>query len=324
VGRSTLHVDDFIAELIKDPFKFTKEKPTFSLDQLKILTSKFIKQEQSKSNLVRLNDNFNDVIIVGDLHGDLKSAVKITRAFLNEEVNSIVFLGDYVDRGENSLVVLFYLICLSIAWPSQIQMLKGNHEHLDLNRRYGFQRELREIFPTRKDYDEVIQMLDKIYNNLSLCAITPNLSFCCHGGVPNDIDNLGDFDLIPKPHSDLSSITDIDLQMRLLAIYQQINWNDPVENQEDEFDHSYRGYDIYTFNETATSKFLKKINCKRIVRAHESSRGGFQYLFRGKLLHIFSSQPYFGKIHQAYILHEDIENKILLRKLNFQIEKQIS
>ena len=116
----------------------------------------------------------------------------------------------------------------------------------------------------------------------------------------------------------------MDLQVKLLAIYRQINWNDPVEDQKANFDYSYRGLDIFTFNEKALQNFLTKTKCSRIIRAHESSRGGFQSIFHGKLLHIFSSQPYFGKIKQAYVIHETAEQKTFLRKINFDLSRELS
>ncbi|MCE7737495.1 MAG: hypothetical protein GPJ54_21575 [Candidatus Heimdallarchaeota archaeon] len=322
--KSTINLPSFILDLITNPFKFTEHHQPLSVQQMKDLSKYFVKQEQVKSNIVYLGKNYNDVLIVGDLHGDLKSAVTITKAFLEEKVESIVFLGDFVDRGNHSQIVLCYLMALSISWPKRIQLLKGNHEDLDLNRRYGFEKQLRVSYPKREEFQEVVESLDKIYNNLSLCAVTPQNSFCCHGGISAEIGDLEDFTLIPKPHSDLASIRDMDLQVKLIAIYRQINWNDPVEDQKANFDYSYRGLDIYTFNEKALQNFLIKTGCSRIIRAHESSRGGFQSIFHGKLLHIFSSQPYFGKIKEAYVIHETDKQKTFLRKINFNLSRELS
>lgn len=322
--KSTVSLPTFVSELIADPFRFTENPQPLTVSQMENLTEYFVKQEQEKSNIVYLGKNYNDVIIVGDLHGDLKSTVSVTKAFLEERVESIVFLGDYVDRGDHSQVVLCYLIALAVSWPKRVQLLKGNHEDIDLNRRYGFQKQLRISYPKRVEFDQIIGYLDQIYNNLSLCAVTPQNSFCCHGGISKEIDDLKDFNLIPKPHSDLSSIRDMDLQIKLLAIYGQINWNDPVEHQKVNFEYSYRGLDIYTFNEKALQNFLTKTNCSRIIRAHESSRGGFQSIFHGKLLHIFSSQPYFGKIKQGHVIHETSEKKTYLRKINFDLSKELT
>jgi hypothetical protein len=317
------NLPEFAHDLLTSPFDMVSQKPPLSIDQLNQLSKIFIKQEVKKSNLIHLSSIYQDTIIVGDIHGDLKSLVKIVNNFFEERVESLVFLGDYVDRGENSLVVLAYLMSLAVAWPERIQLLKGNHEDLNLNSRYGFTNELWRLYPKKEDFCAVREILENIYNYISLCAITPSGSFCCHGGIPENLKKIGDFNDIPKPHNQLIDIPNGDNYEYLLALYTQINWNDPKESQKQEFDFSYRGLGM-TFNENAVDRFLKITDCTRIIRAHESSRGGFQSIFNGKVLHIFSTEPYFQKIKNAYILHETSKQTTLLRKLNFQLEKELS
>jgi len=39
-----------------------------------------------------------------------------------------VFIGDYVDRGCNSVEVFEYFCCLKLKFPQKITLLRGNHE----------------------------------------------------------------------------------------------------------------------------------------------------------------------------------------------------
>lgn len=307
---------DFVKDLIDDPYSFINIKPPLSIQQLEYLMKAFIKQEALKPNLIKLGPNFEDTLIIGDIHGDLKSVTKIVTNFYQEKIESLVFLGDYVDRGKYSLIAFAYLLSLAIAWPTRIQLLKGNHEDYKINKKYGFEKEIKQFFPKSTDRQMVQDIFVDIYNNISLCAITPFQSFCCHGGIPEGLKDLNDFNRIPKPHSDLHFLVEGDDLRYLQSLYRQINWNDPVEDQKNEFETSFRGLDIFTFNESAVEKFLDLTNCKRVIRAHESSRGAFQSIFDGKVLHIFSSELHFDKIIEAKVIHES-RGEITVRDLNF-------
>lgn len=55
-------------------------------------------------------------------------------------------MGDYVDRGPNSLEVICLLLLLKIRFPAKIFLLRGNHECSLINQVYGFRDELEERF----------------------------------------------------------------------------------------------------------------------------------------------------------------------------------
>ena len=47
------------------------------------------------------------IVIVGDLHGNIADLIKILHAFGKPPDRKYMFLGDFVDRGNNSLAVIF-------------------------------------------------------------------------------------------------------------------------------------------------------------------------------------------------------------------------
>jgi serine/threonine protein phosphatase 1 len=66
---------------------------------------------------------------IGDIHGDLTSLFKVLAAFpaLTEE-DTIVFVGDYLDRGPKSAQVVDYIRNLHTQVPAHVVALRGNHE----------------------------------------------------------------------------------------------------------------------------------------------------------------------------------------------------
>src|SRR5262245_18931869 len=75
----------------------------------------------------------DNLVVVGDLHGDFTALKKIMNVidyeeYLRFESNLLIFLGDYVDRGKYSLEVLLSLCGIKSQFPNNMFMLRGNHE----------------------------------------------------------------------------------------------------------------------------------------------------------------------------------------------------
>lgn len=86
---------------------------------------------KSKPQPTRPSDNRpcipgSPVSIVGDVHGCLNLAQNLYEKLGSED--QIVFVGDFVDRGENSAGTLVWLRELQLANPDRVTCLKGNHE----------------------------------------------------------------------------------------------------------------------------------------------------------------------------------------------------
>ncbi|MHA1733418.1 MAG: metallophosphoesterase [Promethearchaeota archaeon] len=313
-----------LLDLIEDPEKVVtpRGEPPFEPEFVTEVSAQVRDVLGKIPNLARLGDEFRDVLIAGDTHGDIASTRRILQPFFEGEVGSLVFLGDYVDRGKDSLVNLVLVSSVALAWPRRVVLLKGNHEDFEMNAYYGFLGELRESYRDVEDLKIVTDAVGQIYDNLSLAVVTPRGTFGVHGGIPDSLPTLDEVNNIPKPHSQMNELDEA-AREKNLDIYTQLLWNDPSEGQKVRFKSSMRGGGIYTFNGEVVDEFLARNGITRVVRAHESARGGYQSLFGGKLVHIFSTEPYFGQVEKACVFHEQADGKSVVRDLDFNMEEEL-
>ncbi|KAL0197809.1 hypothetical protein M9458_006349, partial [Cirrhinus mrigala] len=65
-----------------------------------------------------------------DVHGQYYDLLRLFDNYL--------FLGDYVDRGKQSLETICLLLAYKVKYPENFFLLRGNHECASINRIYGF------------------------------------------------------------------------------------------------------------------------------------------------------------------------------------------
>ncbi len=68
-------------------------------------------------------------IAIGDIHGDLAALEKLfSRLPQLDGDDTLVFVGDYVDRGPSSAEVIQFVRDLERRGPAKVVALRGNHE----------------------------------------------------------------------------------------------------------------------------------------------------------------------------------------------------
>ena len=132
-----------------------------------------------------------NLVIVGDIHGDLKSFCQILQdidfeRFLVNPNNKIIFLGDYIDRGSNSIGILYIICYLKNNYPNSVVLMRGNHEAP-----VEFPFSSHDLpFKIVEDYGKELGKLiynDKIltlFRLLILATLIQKQLFLVHGGVP--------------------------------------------------------------------------------------------------------------------------------------------
>jgi serine/threonine-protein phosphatase PP1 catalytic subunit len=124
---------------------------------------------------------------MGDIHGqfyDLLSLFKICGG--GPPNHKYLMIGDFVDRGMNSIEVMCLLLAYKIKYPDKIFLLRGNHECSAITKIYGFYDEVK-----RRYNLPLWRAFCSMFNYLPICAIIDERILCMHGGLSQEIGNKG-------------------------------------------------------------------------------------------------------------------------------------
>lgn len=244
---------------------------------------KVIEILQNEASVLTINigpTEYDHFVIVGDIHGDIRSLIDIFKLEGDPSTTKYLFLGDYVDRGNNGTEVLFLLYAYKCLYPNNIFLIRGNHEFISMNETYGFKSECEQGYP---DYKQFHSKIAETFKYLPLCAILNDKIFCVHGGISNLIENRDQLMKICKVGDKLTS---------LHIIQEHLLWSDP-NPKIPYFAESPRNIGLH-FGKSALDDFLKNLNFDLVIRAHENELNGFSKPFgpNGGIYTIFSSTNY--------------------------------
>ena len=256
--------------------------PSFPFSLVQALIPIAIQRLSSLPNVLHLN---GDVVIVGDLHGNLIDLIRILLNAGPPPNRKFLFLGDYVDRGEYSVEVVIFLLSLMIQYPNDVFLLRGNHELIAVNSNYGFKQQVLALYGNCG----LFEGFNEVFDNLPIAAIVNQKTLCLHGGFSPNLQKLSQLEELDRAANPPCDVVD------------DILWSDPDPSIEN-ITKSSRGHG-YLFGAVFANFFLINNNLERLVRAHEYVQEGFKFEMNSKVITIFSSgnYQYQGSNHAAYL-----------------------
>lgn len=136
-----------------------------------------------------------------------------------------------------------------------------------------------------------------MFDYLPIAAVIDYKIFCIHGGLSPLIQKISDIDKIDR-------FCDIPTEGPLADLM----WSDPDYNVEG-FKVSERGAG-YVFGELVVDRFQYINNLETIVRAHQLCYDGFNILFEGKIITVWSAPNYCNRFFNLASILEIDENLV--------------
>ena len=267
---------------------------TIPEDIVVLLFKKLLELLYLENNLLELK---TPIIICGDIHGQFFDLLELFQKGGNPKDEKYLFLGDYVDRGYFSIFTFCYLAALKIKYPSNIFLLRGNHECRQVNQMYGFYYECQNTY----GHSSIWNLCNIIFDALPISAVIDNQIFCVHGGISPDISLLEKIDLFDRFKELPNNGPLCDLC-----------WSDPEDIDYWKINNRGAGH---IFGKNQVNEFLYLNNLNLIIRSHQLIKEGYQYFFSNKLISIWSAPNYMYRSgNKASILKLNNNN---LENLNF-------
>lgn len=211
------------------------------------------------------------VKIVGDVHGQYTDLIRLFEMCGFPPAANYLFLGDYVDRGKQSLETILLLLCYKLKYPENFFLLRGNHECANVTRVYGFYDECK-----RRCNIKVWKTFIDTFNCLPIASIVAGKIFCVHGGLSPSLSHMDDIRGIARP----TDVPDYGLLNDLL-------WSDPADMEED-WEPNERGVS-YCFGKKVIMDFLQKHDFDLVCRAHMVVEDGYEFYQDRILVTVFSA-----------------------------------
>ncbi|EAX91442.1 Ser/Thr protein phosphatase, putative [Trichomonas vaginalis G3] len=224
--------------------------------------------------------------VVGDIHGQFYDLLRMFDLIGLPTNEKFLFLGDYVDRGTQSIEVVTLLFLYKILYPDNIFLLRGNHETAEINENQGFKAECTSRYSHR-----LWLAFNEVFKYLPIGAVIGDKIFAVHGGISPEVTDLSFFDSVERPiASPVGAILDY-----------MVSDPDPYKLK---WDKKPRGAS-YVYGAPQIHEFLDANNLEVLVRGHEMVEDGFEFPFEPDRCTVTVFSAPYGQSNKGAVMNID-------------------
>ena len=283
-----------------------KEKFPFKKEEIIYVINEVIKIISKENSLIKIRSPCK---IFGNIYGIYTDLMRYFESYGNPSDNiqngdinvmQYIFLGDFCDRGNQSLEIILLLFALKIKYPDFIYLIRGHHEDITINEFYGLGEECTEkIKEDINNENSVFKKINEVFDFLPFGVLVDNNILCIHGGIGCSINSLDDINNIPRPIK-VNQNPENHFEMNILDLIYSEYYEDDEEENNDLYsinnlrDINKRGF-IVTYGKKRLDEFMDKNKINLIIAAHKFVKEGFCTYCDDKLLNLFSCSNYMDK-----------------------------
>ena len=286
---SEIRVEKLIRRLLQGRTDAKKSPIKLDVNELNWLCGECVKILENETSLIKIDA---PVTIIGDLHGQFFDLLQFIDLGDFPSNTQYLFLGNYINKGKNSVETLTLLLAYKVRFPEQVWLLRGNHETLEMARSQGFFHEC-----ASKYSQEMWSKFITVFKYLPIAAIVSDRIFCVHSGLSPLLNDLSQISQLKKP----MDVGDSGLVHDLLSSQPSKANNGFCETEKGV---SY-GMDV-------VDEFLKKYGFDLMIRGNQLVDPGFKFPFMPNkcLLTLFSAPDFCNKFgNRGGMLRVDFDLK---------------
>lgn len=217
------------------------------------------------------------IIVVGSIYGQFYNLLQIFEQNGHPPDKQYLFLGNYIDIGNQSIETITVLLVYKILYPEHVFLLRGNHESTEVNSKEGFKSECIGRYSSR-----LWNLFNDVFSYMPIAALIGSKILAVNSGISPQIDSIDFFKTVQRPIPKISGSGPIE----------DLFWSEP-DPCINEYQAHPNGHS-FVFGSTQVHEFLDRNHIEVLVRANEKVPNGFEFPFEPDrcMITLFSSPGY--------------------------------